>query len=553
MQFHISQIETDVKQKYKQDHWEPKLEEVNNLSRLLALRSVHIALGPNGDPAKQIVEITDGKNDRGIDAVGLDPSLKLVVFVQSKWRQDGTGSMSLGDVLRFLDGVRALIGMKNSDLPVHASEELKKAIHDLLVTPSAHIRLVTATTAQHKLSDDVEKPILELLAQLNDLEGAEPIASHVHLGQAEFFKAISASPRPNVDLEAQLQDWGRVSEPLRAFYGRINAAELAEWFRTHGAELFAENIRVVIPRSDINEGILATVREEPEKFGYYNNGVTVLAEKIEFAPAGALNREVCHFRLKSASIVNGAQTVSTLGSALGTEFESHLGRAFVIVRCIEVGQDNAALGHRITRFANTQNEVSSQDFAFLDHQQHRLVKDLRVIGYEYLLRSAEAPKSGDPAKVVDVRQAATALACASANVSHAVTAKREISRLFSDTTIYKSLFNPKTDPYRLVRAVEIIRKVDEVLDAVEAVSDGVEAGVAVHGRRIVAHMLMRELGDDFLADPKSDMHVVLASIEMKAREAMAKIVKHFPGNAYPGNVFKNQARCVELLAAAGLK
>jgi AIPR protein len=98
--------------------------------------------------------------------------------------------------------------------------------------------------------------------------------------------------------------------------------------------LFAENIRVVIPRSDINEGILQTIKTEPDWFAYYNNGITMLAESIEIGPGGALNRDVGYFKLAGASIVNGAQTVSTLGSVLGTEHEPNLGAAFVLVRCI---------------------------------------------------------------------------------------------------------------------------------------------------------------------------------------------------------------------------
>lgn len=550
-QFHVNQIETHVRVKYEADSWVPRLDNVQNLSRLLALHAVNLELGLIDDETQRIVEITDGAADRGIDGVGVDPSLKLVVFVQSKWRQDGTGSMGLVDVLRFLDGVRALIGMRNGDLPIHASEQTRKAVHDLLRTPGGRIRLVTATTASEDLADEVEQPITDLLSQLNDLEGARPIASHVHLGQADFFNTLTEAPRPRVDLETQLLDWGRVSDPIRAFYGRVNAAEVARWYQEHGVDLFAENIRVVIPRSDINEGILNTIREEPERFGYYNNGITVLAETIELGAGGALNRDVGFFRLTNASIVNGAQTASTLGSVLGTNFEEKLGHAFVLVRCIEVGAGDVDLGQRITRFANTQNEVSSQDFAFLDSQQHRLVRDLRVLGYEYLLRSAEMPKTPDAALVIDVRQAAVALACASASISHAVIAKREVSKLFGDPAIYRALFNPTTDALRLVRSVSVTRAVETFLDGVEAESDGIIAGIAVHGRRIVAHVLMRNLGDAFLSNPASDIDGALRDVEASAREVVTALVRVFPDNAYPGNVFKNQVRCAELLEAAG--
>jgi len=551
-QFHVNQIETHIRDRYGDGHWIVNLDDVANLSRLLALHAVNLVLGGAENDGQRIVEITDGEQDRGIDAVGVDSATKLVVFVQSKWRQDGTHSMSLADVLKFLQGVRSLLGMQSKNEPAHADEATRKAIHDLLRMPGAKIRLVTATTAIEPLADEVQAPINELLGQLNDLEGTEPLATHVHFGQGDFFNALTEEARPKVDLEFVMQDWGRANEPLKIFYGRVGAAEIARWYQDHGAGLFAENIRVVVPRSDINDGILSTICEEPERFGYYNNGITVLAYAVEISPAGMLNRDVGYFRLSNASIVNGAQTVSTLGKVLGTKFEGNLGRAFVLVRCIEVHAEDTDLGRRITRFANTQNEVSSQDFAFLDSQQHRLVRELRVLGYEYILRSAESPTSQDPSKVIDVRQAAVALACCSTSLANPVIAKREVSRLFSDSSVYPSLFNPHTDALRLVRAVQITRAVDDVLDKVEQETAGVEAGVAVHGRRVIAYLVMRHLGDAFMEDPQSDIEAVLNGIENPVRDYLTKLVAVFPESAYPGNVFKNQARCSLLLKEAEL-
>lgn len=551
-QFHVSQIETHVREHYADGRWSDKLDDVNNLSRLLALHSVNLILGETDDDSQRIIEITDGTDDHGIDAVGVDEATKLIVLVQSKWRQDGSGSMGLGDVLKFLDGVRSLLGMKADQEPFHASEATRTSVRALLKTPGARIRLVTATTASDALADAVEKPIGELMSQLNDLEGTEPLATHSHLGQAEFFNSLAEATRPAVDLEIQMQDWGRASEPLKVFYGRVSAAEIASWFDKHGTDLFAENIRVVIPRSDINQGILDTVRDEPDRFVYYNNGITVLAESVELGPGGALNKEVGYFKLTGASIVNGAQTASTVGRVLGSDFEANLGSAFVLVRVIEVPAEEEDLARRITRFANTQNEVSSQDFAFLDEQQHRLAKELRVLGREYILRSGEVAKSADRALVIDVRDAAVALACASPSISHAVTAKREVSRLFSDSGIYAALFNTGTDALRLLRSTQIARAVDAVLDKIERERDGVEAGVAVHGRRVISHIILRSLGDNFLADPTSDLDAALKDVPKQARLVVDEIVKVFPSNSYPGNVFKNQKRCVELVASAGL-
>jgi hypothetical protein len=546
-QFHVDQIKTYIREQYELEHWKSDLQEVNNLSRLLALHALKLTLESADSDDLRIVEITDGAHDRGIDAVSVDSSLKIVTFVQSKWRQNGTGSMELHEILRFLDGVRALLGMRNENCLPNASESTRNAVLSLLTTPGAKLRLVTATTASESISEAVKEPVNELLDQLNDLEGTEPIATHVHLGQADFFNALTAPLRGKVDIETQIQDWGRVTEPNKAYYGRVNAAEVARWYSQHGAELFAENIRVVIPRSDINEGILRTIREDPEAFGYYNNGITILSEDIQVGAGGLLNRETGFFRLSRASIVNGAQTVSTLGSALGTDFETNLSRAFVLVRCVEVSPNNADLGSRITRFTNTQNEVSSQDFAFLDPTQHRLVRELQVLGYEYLLRSSESPRSANRMKVIDVRQAAVGLACASRNIAHSVVAKREVSRLFSEKSIYTALFNPNTEALRLLRSVLITRAIDVILDEIASGTTGVEAGLAIHGRRIIAHRLFRGLGDSFLADSSSDIDSALAALDQNVRGELQGMIAVFPDNAYPGNVFKNQARILDLV------
>ncbi|GAA1224815.1 AIPR family protein [Microbacterium maritypicum] len=545
--FHVSQIETFLRAGYEADHWDAALDDVNNLSRLLALWATDLVIG---DTDASLVELTDGGADRGIDAVGLNTTTKEVTFVQSKWRQDGSGSMGLGDVLKFLNGVRALLGMKAEGEPVHASAEMRESIQTLLRTPGARIRLVTATTASEALSDDVTAPIDELLSSLNDLPGTEPMALHRHLAQSDLFNAIAENDRPSVDLDLQILDWGKSADPQKMYYGRVSAAQIANWFQTHGADLFAENIRVVIPRSDINDGIQQTIHAEPDNFAFYNNGITILASSIELALGGALARDVGYLKLKNASVVNGAQTVSTLGAVLGTEFEANLGNAFVIVRCIEVPVGEEGLGQSITRFANTQNEVSSQDFAFLDEQQHRLVRELQVLGFEYIVRSAELPRSTDRTKVIEIRDAAVALACAHPKINYSIIAKREVSRLFAERGVYSALFNPNTDPLALARAVMVVDEVDSAFDVLEA--EGIEAGVAVHGRRVISHIIMRHIGTKAMTDPTVDFDVLLAAVATDAMKYLAAIVAVFPENAYPGNVFKNQARVVELMRDAGL-
>jgi hypothetical protein len=554
---HVRQIETHLRDSYSQDAWDLSLDDRHNLSRLLARFAIDLSLGERARDGSSLIEITDAPDDRGIDAIAVDPVASLVVVAQSKWRDDGSGSVDLGSVLKFLDGVRALLdlGDPSANGDPSASGSLgatKAAVRTAMQTPGGRLRMLVATTAAHDLSDEVKAPIEDLLGVLNDVGDDNQIAEFSYLGQSVLFNSLAEPSRPAIDLELQLLDWGKTTEPVPAYYGRTGALAVAEWFKEHGSALFAENIRVVLPKSEINEGILKTLRDEPERFWYYNNGITVLARTVERSLAGAASRDAAFFKAKEASVVNGAQTVSTLGRALNSGITDELERAYVSVRCIEVAPDASDLARRITRYANTQNVVSSQDFVFLDEEQHRLVKELRLLGFEYLLRSGEVPTLRDRDKIIDVRQAAVAMACAS-SLANAVIAKREVSRLFDrESGPYAALFNPSVNGLLVHRAVDVVRIVDSRLDSESQLNEGTRSGVAVHGNRVIAHVLLDRLGTNNLLDHSFGFEDATASISADAIVLLDALTGVFPPNSYPGNVFKNQQRCSQLLSDAGV-
>jgi hypothetical protein len=219
-----------------------------------------------------------------------------------------------------------------------------------------------------------------------------------------------------------------------------------------------------------------------------------------------------------------------------------------MTRCIEVPADDPTIARGITRYANTQNEVTNQDFAFLDNEQHRLARELSILGYEYVIRQAEQPTSDDPAKIIYIRDAAVALACAESDIGLAVTAKREVSRLFAQSgNEYRRIFNPSTDPLALLNSVLIVRRVDSLLDGIANTTSGVDLGVAIHGRLIIAHLTLKKAGHDNLRNPDWNLSEEIDNLGQYAIDAAGKLALTFPGNSYPGNVFKNRSRCAQLV------
>ena len=87
------------------------------------------------------------------------------------------------------------------------------------------------------------------------------------------------------------------------------------------------------------------------------------------------------------TVVNGAQTVGTIGRTLAVD-ESP---AFCQARVIVVDDLEALLGKRITRASNTQNKIDARNFVALDPEQERIRTELLIekINYEY--REGEPP------------------------------------------------------------------------------------------------------------------------------------------------------------------
>ena len=68
----------------------------------------------------------------------------------------------------------------------------------------------------------------------------------------------------------------------------------------------------------------------------------------------------------------------------------------------------------------------------LDPEQHRLRTELKIDGVIYNFKTAEGTVRDQ--KTFDIEEATVALACASADLALSTLAKREIGRLWDDTS-----------------------------------------------------------------------------------------------------------------------
>jgi hypothetical protein len=497
--------------------------------------------------------ITDGFDDNGIDAIYIDAESSRVYLVQSKWNKSGTGSPALGDVQKFLKGFEDLINAE-FDRFNGKVDAMRDNLEAALSDPNVQFVLVLAHSGQEPLSEPGKEAIGNALKDVND-----PIetASFVMLSQAELHAFLVNSVYGKApDLNVTLHDWGATQEPFAAYYGQIEATEIADWFQKHNVRLFAKNLRQFLGRgSDVNDSLIETLVNEPTRFWYFNNGITVLCEEVAKSPKGGTSKKTGHFEFRGVSIVNGAQTVGCIGQA-AQDHPGAVADARVIARFISLEDCPPDFAGEVTRATNTQNRVERRDFVALDAEQDRLATELAIDGKRYAIKSGE--KSPPPESGCTVVDATVALACAHPDSDLTVQAKREIGRLWvgadsSGGSQYHKLFNPQLTGDRVWKSVQVLRAIDKALDVERSKQTGRERQIGVHGNRLIAHLVFLALPPGVLDNPETDMNDLLKLVPDLVAEKYVRlsevVEEKYPAN-YLASLFKNATRCKILVGSA---
>jgi hypothetical protein len=545
---HVRHIKAQLEARYRQridlsdlTSRPPAEQEQCFLSRGLAAYA--IAQVAEIDDDRAAASVVDGFQDNGVDAVYVDSVNDVLHVVQSKWMDDGNGSIDRSDAQKFIKGVQDLIGGEFDRF----NEKLRAKEVELLAAlenPRVKVALHVVYTGNQPLGEHAQRDFQDLLDDVNDT--SELVGLSV-LSQREIYRFISGEAEGDpIRIELALREWGHIAEPYKAYYGQVNAEDVAQWAVQFGPRLFARNLRKFLESTDVNAAIASTLGEAPQHFWYFNNGITALCSKVEKKPLGGPDRATGLFVCHGVNVVNGAQTVGSIREAWAKNPDA-LKTASVHVRFISLENCPEHFATAVTRATNTQNRIERRDFAALDPEQQRLKTELYLgNGKEY------AFKSGDPAPKPDdgctIDEATVALACALPDISLAVQAKREIGKLWEDITKapYKQLFSARTSASRLWRSVEVLRIVEDELKALSSGRTGRERLLPVHGNRFVLHRVFRGLATERFDAPDLDMDAVKGeakrTVAIELARSAAAIERLYP-NSYLSTLFKNASKC----------
>jgi len=516
-------------------------------TRSIAALTIVMRCGIDYDVAAQ--SVTDGYHDMGIDAVFNDTTQKKLLLVQSKWRKEGNGSISQEEASAFSEGIKRIINLDfggcNEKL-VAKQQEITAAIRDM----DYQIELVFCHTGSQSIGGYALRPINELLGRVNEDDANDLLVFIENKIQDIYEYLANGQNSDNITLDdVLLSNWGVVDSPYKAYYGTIPVSAVGEWYSQYGNRLFAKNIRYYKGSTEVNQGIKDVLKNEPDKFFYYNNGIKILCRKITKKAIYSTSREIGLFALEGVSLVNGAQTTGAIGTVF-SEIPEAIAAARVFVEIIDLGDAGKDKSTQITKLSNTQNRIDGKDFASLDSNQERLRMELNLSGIQYLYKAGA--KIDEPDHQISLDETIISQACMSSDLSIVALAKRNVGALTDniEKTPYKILFNDSTNSFTMFNGVQVLRVVESCIAQNEPGAAGRKRLVLVHGNRFILHKILDKVKatDGFDTQYQSKEHIAELVIPLFPElweSIYNSMEEHFP-EAYPAHIFKNVGRLKEL-------
>lgn len=173
------------------------------------------------------------------------------------------------------------------------------------------------------------------------------------------FEDVCGGPLPCIYVPGEEIDYDYAltvlpGEALGSIYGR------------YGARLLEANVRSFLSvTGKVNRGVRDTLRQDPEHFMAYNNGIVIVADEVSFGTPSGGGTGICS--LKGMQIVNGGQTTASVYFTKRKFPDTDLSKVrvpakVIILRSCDASTEEGLIS-KISKYANSQNSVKESDLS----------------------------------------------------------------------------------------------------------------------------------------------------------------------------------------------
>ena len=355
----LEKIQTEIKQDYYQQYFP------NDGQRFVAwyLRNIHLL-----DQLQTRDAITDGADDKQIDAVFVDDDNQKVYILQGKfYTGESINAEPVREVISSwsqLQDIPSLQKNANQKLQIKLGEIANALQND---DCSVCFELITTST----FSESAKEDIISFQKKLSDEESssfeAELIVVDKEGVQNNYIRAMEQD-NPSLNHTVQLEKGKYLVTDISNTKVIMAALSLKECINIPGIKdgtLFQKNVRQSLGISNVvNKKIRKTILSDKHSdFFFFHNGATAICNKIEDIGNDK-------FLLHGLSVVNGCQSLNTIMSC--SETVKQQSDSYILFRFYEIPQHDRA--ESISTFTNTQSAVKARDLRSNDKRVLMLKK-----------------------------------------------------------------------------------------------------------------------------------------------------------------------------------
>lgn len=386
-----SQITKDIAQDYYQQLFS------NDGQRFVAwyLRNIHLR-----DPIQTRDDITDGTDDKQIDAIFVDVDRETIFVIQGKFIGGGTvDAEPLREVLASWIQLRDLVHLQEV-----GNNKLKQKLQEVASALEEDYEVCFELITTAGLTESAMKDLAIFQEQLAELSSKDEFpATIVLVNDDEIRRRYDIAlerEHPSLSHSLDLNVCQILPVTIAGTQVVIAVVPLSECIKFPGIKdgtLFQKNVRQSLGLSNtVNKGIRNTIySERPHEFFFFHNGITAICNKID--------RRDSKLHLRGVSVVNGCQSLNTILSC--SEKVRNLKDTSLLFRFYEIPQRDRA--DRISINTNTQTGVKPRDLRSNDRRVLNLKRTYEqkyATGYFVTKRGETAPADKDRALVVDLSE-----------------------------------------------------------------------------------------------------------------------------------------------------
>ena len=313
--------------------------------------------------------ITNKSKDFGIDAIIIDKNHKVIRVIQSKYSEKiGESPFNKDELNKLNFAYNYLIG---KEIDTKINEYLNKIIKDRLnksirlikeedYEPCLYFFTTHKENVNYKIYDNSMSPVhIRSWREVERLYESWKVNATPELGEIRL-NYLSMVKAPFLD-------------PI-AYIFNINVKELKKIYSEFEERLFSRNVRIFYKdKPKANRNMKNTLLQEPNNFWYFNNGITILSEEVKLVGDNKII-------LRNPQIINGCQTVSTIGIT-----EKLSGDAFIFAKVVQIADKlaNQKLIDGIIEANNRQTPVDERMLKSNHPLQVYLQRQLMDQGFYY--------------------------------------------------------------------------------------------------------------------------------------------------------------------------